>query len=96
MSFIFGLYTALLLIAFVTFLYSLAAYYECPNTRSHRPYIIPIFVSTGWIFLAVYGIAGGNFDKHSVAGLAVVTLLAIIVLLHYYRRTRELCHVEQS
>ena len=89
MTLIFALYVGLLLVALITLLYSLYAYYECPITRNHRPYIVPIFVSTGWIFLAIHGITGGAVDKHSVAGLAIATLIAIMMLLHYYRRQRK-------
>lgn len=89
MTLIFALYIGLLLMAFLTLLYSLFAYYECPVTRNHRPYIAPIFVSTGWIFLAIHGIAGGAFDRHSVAGLAIGTLVAVMMLLHYYLRHRK-------
>jgi heme A synthase len=89
MSTIFALYAGLFLAALVTFFYAALAYYECPQTRSHRPYIFPIFASMGWVLLALQGLTGHVLDKHSIAGLTLVTLLAILILLHNYRRVRH-------
>jgi heme A synthase len=97
MSTIFALYGVLFLAALVTFLYAALAYYECPQTRSHRPYIFPIFASIGWVLLALQGLTGQTLDKHSTAGLTLVTLLAIIILLHNYRKVRQgECRNEQK
>lgn len=88
---IFVLYVTLFLSSLVTFLYALGAYYECPNTRSHKPYIFPIFVSAGWILLAIQGLTGVKPDMHSLLGLAIGTLVALAILLYHYRRQRQEC-----
>jgi hypothetical protein len=92
MSIIFALYAGLFLVALATFLYAAAAYYECPQTRSHKPYVFPIFISIGWVLLALQGLTGSELDIQAVTGLILATLGTVISLLHTYRKSRqEIC-----
>ena len=83
-------YAILILVSLITFLYTIWSYYECPKTRSHRPYIFPIFVSAAWIVVSLQGLAGrhGAVDGYSLLGLSIVTLLSLLIFIRYYRQCR--------
>ena len=83
-------YAILILVSLITFLYTIWSYYECPKTRSHRPYIFPIFVSAAWIVVSLQGLAGrhGAVDGYSLLGLSIATLLSLLIFIRYYRQCR--------
>lgn len=89
------LYAAILLISGLTFAYAMWSYYECPSTRSHKPYIFPIFVSVGWFMTSVQGIVNyvtgghGAPDGVSFLLLTIITLIALLIFIRYYRRYRQ-------
>lgn len=93
------LYAAILLISGLTFAYAMWSYYECPSTRSHKPYIFPIFVSVGWFMTSVQGIVNhitgghGAPDGVSFLLLTIVTLIALLIFIRYYRRCRQDHHI---
>ena len=95
MSLITSCYALLLLVSLSTFIYALWSYYECPATRSHKPYVFPIFASVGWFVLAVndlmvYGNGKGiPANISSFVLLTAITLLALLIFVHYYRRDRN-------
>jgi len=95
MSLITSCYALLLLVSLSTFIYALWSYYECPATRSHKPYVFPIFASVGWFVLAVndlmvYGNGQGiPANISSFVLLTAITLLALLIFVHYYRRDRH-------
>lgn len=95
MNAITALYTALILVSVYTCGYSIWCYYECPNTRSHRPYVFPIFVSVGWFFFAMNGLItiaagkGTRMDGYAVLLLSVATLVALLIFVYHYRRGRK-------
>ena len=95
MNLITSCYALLLLVSLSTFIYALWSYYECPSTRSHKPYVFPIFASVGWFVLAVndlmvYGNGKGiPANISSFVLLTAITLLALLIFVHYYRRDRQ-------
>ena len=90
-----ALYTALVLISVYTCGYSIWCYYECPATRSHKPYVFPMFLSVGWFFFGINGLLTVNsqdqarMDAISVLLLSAATLLALLVFVYHYRRSRR-------
>lgn len=83
-------YAILILVSLITFLYTIWSYYECPKTRSHRPYIFPIFVSAAWIVVSLQGLTGrhGAVDGYSLLGLSIATLVSLLIFIRYYRQCR--------
>lgn len=98
MSGLAALYASLILAALYTCGYSIWCYYECPATRSHRPYILPIFISVGWFFFGIDGLLAiathttEQADSKAVLLLSVSTLVALFVFVYHYRRSRRSCH----
>ena len=90
-----ALYTALVLISVYTCGYSIWCYYECPATRSHKPYVFPMFLSVGWFFFGINGLLTINsqdqtrMDAMSVLLLYAATLLALLVFVYHYSRSRR-------
>ena len=90
-----ALYTALVLISVYTCGYSIWCYYECPATRSHKPYAFPMFISVGWFFFGINGLLTINsqyqtrMDAIAVLLLSAATLLALLVFVYHYRRGRK-------
>ena len=90
-----ALYTALVLISVYTCGYSIWCYYEYSATRSHKPYVFPMFLSVGWFFFGINGLLIINsqeqarMDAISVLLLSAATLLALLVFVYHYRRGRR-------
>ncbi len=95
------LYSGLMLVALLTCIYSIWCYYECPTTRSHRPYVFPIFVSIGWFVLSLNGImAYATRTQRAPDGfafilLATATMVALLIFLSHYRRGRQ-CEIKRE
>ena len=88
-------YASLLLLSAGLSFYSIWCYYECPVTRSHRPYVLPVFVSVGWFFFAINGLVtqatrlpGPRVDVPALTLLAAATLVSLAIFITYYRRGR--------
>lgn len=90
MAWLIALYSLIVLISLTTFLYSLWSYHECPATRSHKPYVFPIFVSLGWFIYSIDSIARPTkVDGYALLVLIFFTLLALLIYVHHYRNDRR-------
>ena len=88
-------YAAIVLISVYTCGYSIWGYYECSATRSHKPYVFPMFLSVGWFFFGINGLLTINsqdqahMDAIAVKLLSAATLLALLVFVYHYSRSRR-------
>lgn len=89
------LYGLLLIGSLSCGLYAGWAYHDCPVTRSHKPYVFPIVVCTGWFLFAIDGLvalASGVSNRPDAAAatiLALATIITLSIFVYYYRRHRH-------
>ena len=78
MSVLVIVYATLILVSVLSTAYTLWAYHQCPNNRSHRPWILPIVCSVAWFLVSIDQLVAVMRRVHgTVDGLTMVMLIAV-------------------